>query len=268
MEGGKTMQFRPMLVRLRRAAAVAALGFTFIAPGAAFAAGGDVAIPAQNWSFDGIFGTYDRASMQRGLQVYKEVCAACHGLGYVAYRNLKDLGYSEAQVKAFAAQVEVTDGPNDQGEMFKRPARPSDRFVSPFANDNAARAANNGALPPDLSLIVDARPGGADYLYALLTGYADPPAGTQLLAGMSYNKYFPGNQIGMPKPVNDDQVAFADGTKATAEQMARDVTHFLAWASEPNLEERKQIGVKVVLFLILLTLFLYAAKRRVWADVH
>lgn len=241
-----------------------------------------VAIPAQRWSWDGVFGSYDRAALQRGLQVYKQVCAACHGLRLVAYRNLMQLGYSEDQVKAFAAESEVTDGPNDEGEMFKRPAKPADKFVSPFANDNAARASNNGALPPDLSLIVDARGlgmdwvtypigsqyGGADYVHAILTGYAEPPADFKLAEGMTYNKYFSGHQIAMPAPLAEGAVEYADGTKATVEQMARDVTAFLAWASEPNLEDRKAMGLKVMLFLIVLTAMMIAVKKRVWANVH
>jgi ubiquinol-cytochrome c reductase cytochrome c1 subunit len=169
---------------------------------------------------------------------------------------------------ALAAEVEVTDGPNDQGEMFQRPGRPSDRFPSPFPNEQAARAANNGAAPPDLSLMVKARAGGADYIHALLTGYSDPPQGVTLMEGMHYNKYFPGHQIAMPPPLNPDQVTYADGTKATVEQMAHDVSAFLAWAAEPELEARKRLGLKVVLFLLILTGLLYVAKRKIWSDVH
>jgi ubiquinol-cytochrome c reductase cytochrome c1 subunit len=225
--------------------------------------------PARDWSFDGMFGTFDRGAAQRGFQVYQEVCAACHSLKLVAYRNLSGIGLSEDQIKAIAAEVEVTDGPNDEGEMFQRPARPSDRFVKPFANDNAARAANNGALPPDLSLMVKARKGGADYLHALLTGYKEePPAGIKLSEGMNYNLYFPGNQIAMAPPVADDAVEYADGTKATADQIATDVATFLAWAAEPELEERKRLGIKVLLFLIVLTAMMYALKRQIWSDQH
>jgi ubiquinol-cytochrome c reductase cytochrome c1 subunit len=225
--------------------------------------------PARDWSFDGMFGTFDRGAAQRGFQVYQEVCAACHSLKLVAYRNLSGIGLSEDQIKAIAAEVEVTDGPNDEGEMFQRPARPSDRFVKPFANDNAARAANNGALPPDLSLMVKARKGGADYLHALLTGYKEePPAGIKLSEGMNYNLYFPGNQIAMAPPVADDAVEYADGTKATADQIATDIATFLAWAAEPELEERKRLGIKVLLFLIVLTAMMYALKRQIWSDQH
>ena len=235
--------------------------------------------PAQTWSFEGLFGTYDRAALQRGYQVYKEVCAACHAMSQLRYRDLGGgsdaghgpvvgLGYSEAEVKAIAAEYKVMDGPNDEGEMFERTARPADRFKKPFANEKAARAANNGAYPVDLSLVVEARKHGADYIYALLTGYKDAPSGVKLGEGMHYNAWFPGHQIAMAAPLADDRVTYGDGTKATVSQMAKDVTTFLAWASEPNLEARKALGIKVILFLILLSGILYAAKRKVWAAVH
>ncbi len=232
------------------------------------AAGEAVKPPAQHWSFSGLFGTFDRGALQRGFEVYNGVCAGCHSARLLAYRNLQDIGYSEAQAKAIAASKEVTDGPNDQGEMFKRPGQLSDRFVKPFPNDNAARAANNGALPPDLSLMVKARKDGANYMYALMTGYRTPPAGTTVPDGMSYNLYFPGHNIAMPPPLSDGAVEYADKTKATVDQMARDVTTFLAWAAEPELEARKRMGVKVVLFLLVLTGLLYGVKRKIWADVH
>ncbi len=224
--------------------------------------------PSVHWSFDGLFGTFDRGALQRGFQVYSEVCAGCHSLDLLSYRHLRAIGFSEDQVKEIAAEVEVTDGPDDEGEMFERPGRPSDRFVSPFANPQAARAANGGALPPDLSLITKARKDGANYLHALLIGFADPPSGKEMADGMSYNPYFPGTQIAMAPPLSEDAVEYADKTKASVAQMARDVTTFLAWAAEPELEERKRMGVKVVLFLIVLTGLFYAIKRRVWADQH
>ncbi len=224
---------------------------------------------AQDWSFNGIFGTFDRGALQRGYQVYSEVCAACHGMRLLSYRNLTAIGFASDKVKTIAAEFEVTDGPNDAGEMFQRPARPSDRFVSPFANENAARASNNGALPPDLSLMVKARKDGANYIHGLLTGYKEePPAGVKLPEGMNYNLYFPGNQIAMAPPLADNAVEYADGTKATLEQVASDVTTFLAWAAEPELEERKRLGVKVLLFLLVLTGMLYALKVSIWKGQH
>lgn len=223
--------------------------------------------PAQRWSFDGVFGTYDRAALQRGFQVYKEVCAACHGVKHLYFRDLAQIGYSEDQVKGIAAQVEVTDGPDDSGQMFQRPGRTSDPIPGPFANDQAARAANNGALPPDLSLITKARVGGADYLHALLVGYKDPPATVKLNPNMYYNEYFAGHQVAMPPPLNPDQVKYADGTPGTVQQMAFDVANFLSWAAEPTLEERHRIGFKVILFLIVAAGVFYAAKRKIWSRI-
>jgi ubiquinol-cytochrome c reductase cytochrome c1 subunit len=243
-------------------------GLLAIAPAPARAAGEAIAIPDTRFSFEGIFGTFDRASAQRGFQVYKEVCSACHSMRLLYYRNLRDLGFTEEQVAQIAAQFQVMDGPNDEGQMFERPARPSDRFRSPFPNPQAARAANNGAYPPDLSVIVKARFGGADYIYALLTGYEDPPPGVTLMEGMHYNRYFPGHQIAMAPPLSPDRVEFADGTPATVEQMARDVTTFLAWAAEPELEQRRAMGIKIIIFLTILGGLAYAVKRKVWADIH
>jgi len=255
-------RFRNLLGALVLGAAAA------LAAPTARAAEGDIAIPDTRFSFEGLFGTFDRASVQRGFQVYKDVCAACHSMRQLYYRNLTEIGLTEAQARAIAAQFQVQDGPNDEGQMFERPARLSDHFRRPFPNDQAARAANNGALPPDLSVMVKARADGADYLYALLTGYQDPPAGFTLMEGMNYNAYFPGHQIAMPNILNPGQVEFADGTEATVAQMARDVTTFLAWAAEPELEQRRQMGVKIILFLIVLGGLTYAVKRKVWADVH
>ncbi len=225
-------------------------------------------LPSRKWSFGGLFGTFDAAARQRGLQVYKEVCAGCHGLGFIAYRDLEALGYDGDEVKAMAAENTVQDGPNADGEMFERPALPSDRWVPPFANDNEARASNNGALPPDLSLITKARKGGADYLYGLLVGYEEAPDNVTVQEGLYFNRYFPGQQIAMPPPLAEDAVEYSDGTPASVEQMAVDVTQFLAWAAEPETEERKRMGVKVLLFLIVFTAMLYAVKRKVWADIH
>lgn len=246
------------------AAACGLLGFG--APAASAAEG--AAIEAQEWSFKGLFGTYDRSALQRGFQVYTQVCAACHSLDFVYYRNLEAIGFSEDEVKAIAAEVEVTDGPDEDGEMFDRPGRPSDTFKAPFRNVNEAMAANGGAYPPDLSLITKARIGGPDYIYAVLTGYHEPPADVEMQPGLSYNTAFPGYQIAMPPPLSDDAVEYADGTPATAEQMSHDVVTFLAWAAEPEMETRKRTGVKVLLFLIVFTGLLYATKRKIWARIH
>jgi ubiquinol-cytochrome c reductase cytochrome c1 subunit len=246
------------------AVALAAFAWSGLAPAAE-----TVTPSAEEWSFDGLFGTFDRAQMQRGYQVYKEVCHACHGLKFIAFRNLEALGFSPDQLAAIAAEFEVQDGPNDEGDMFMRPAKAADHVPSPFANDQAARVANNGALPPDLSLIVEARKGGADYVYGVLTGYRDqPPEGVQIQEGMYYNEYFPGHQIAMPPPLSDDRVTYADGTQATLSQEAKDVTAFLAWAAEPNLEERKRLGISTILFVLVITGMLYALKRQIWSDVH
>lgn len=184
----------------------------------------------------------------------------------LAYRNLKAIGYNDDEIKAFAAENSV-NSLNDDGEEVERPARPSDKFVSPYPNEQAARAANGGAYPPDLSLIVKARPDGANYLHALLTGYVDAPADKNVPDGMYYNKYYSGNLIGMPQPLYADGVEYADGTKATPDQMAKDVTAFLAWASEPELEKRKSLGVTVMLFLLLLTILSYLAMKQIWAPI-
>ena len=223
---------------------------------------------AVSWPHDGLFGTFDRAAAQRGFQVYREVCSACHGLPYVAFRNLTELGFSAEQVAALAGEYTVTDGPDDSGEMFERPARPSDPIPPPYPNEQAARAANGGALPPDLSLITKARAGGADYVYSLLVGYEEPPADAAGPEGTYYNAYFAGHWIAMPPPLQEGLVQYADGTEATVPQMAADVTTFLTWAGEPTLEQRKQTGLKAMLFLIVFTGLCYATMRKVWAYAH
>ncbi|HEY9549233.1 MAG TPA: cytochrome c1, partial [Kiloniellaceae bacterium] len=289
---------------------LAALGAiaSLSAPGPVAAAEG-AALPQVEWSFDGPFGTYDRHALQRGLQVYREVCSTCHGLKYVAFRNLADLGYNEEEVEAIAAEYTVTDGPNDEGEMFERPGAPSDYFPAPFPNERAAAAANGGAAPPDLSLMAKARAGGASHIHGILTGYeglvpedvlqdifahetqvrqeeyevalaeyqdrldayndkieageqATAPvepeqpqpvesiADLQLAETSNFNAYFPGYGIAMAQPLYEDSVAYADGTPATIEQMAKDVSHFLMWAAEPKLEARKHTGIKVLIFLV------------------
>ncbi len=221
-----------------------------------------------DWSFEGPLGSYDRASAQRGFQVYKDVCSTCHSMKLVYYRDLHSLGLSEEQVKAVAAEAQVDGSTNDQGEPVDRPGLPSDHFKAPFPNDKAARAANGGALPPDQSLIIKAREDGPDYVYSLLQGYVDPPEGTKVPDGQYYNKYFAGHFLAMPPPLRDDQVEYADGTKATLEQETKDIVQFLTWASEPTMENRKQLGVKLVLFLALMTGLTYGVKRKIWKDVH
>ncbi|RYE06587.1 MAG: cytochrome c1 [Rickettsiaceae bacterium] len=221
-----------------------------------------------NWPFEGILGKVDRQAAQRGFQVYREVCAACHGLYNLSYRNLKEIGFSEAEIKEIAKSYTVKDGPNDQGEMFERPAISTDKFVRPFPNEQAARAANNGAYPPDLSLIIKAREDGANYLHSLLNGYLDPPPDFKLLAGLYYNEYFPGRQIAMPPPLSNMQVSYIDGTIASVDQMSRDVTVFLQWSAEPEMEHRKSMGLKVMIFLVLFSIFFYISKKRIWKNVE
>merc|ERR1711907_786345 len=203
-------------------------------------------IHPQNYAFNhkGWFQSYDMAAVRRGHQVYTNVCSTCHSMNLLAYRNLVDNCYTEEEVRTMCEDVEVTDGPNDEGEMFERPAKLSDKWVPPYPNEEAARFANGGALPPDLSLMAKARPGGEDYIFALLTGYREAPAGVNVMAGMHYNPYFSGGQIGMPQPLQDGSIDYEDGTPATMSQMAKDVSTFLMWAAEPKQDERKLMGLK------------------------
>ncbi len=260
----------------------------------AFAAGETPVPPQIKWTFQGPFGKIDRAQLQRGFKVYREVCASCHSLSYVYFRNLSEPGgpeFSEAQVKALAAEYKIQDGPNEAGDMFERPGRAADRFPSPFPNEQAAAAANGGKAPPDLSLMAKARTyergfpwfvvdvfrqyseNGADYLTALLKGYEEPPAGFQVPAGGHYNRYYPGHIIAMPKPINDGQVEYPKNEAGqpqvpeTVDQYSRDVTAFLAWTAEPHLEQRKRLGFQVMLFLIVLAGLLYFTKKKIWARV-
>ena len=224
-----------------------------------------------DWSFKGYFGKFDRGSLQRGYQVYTEVCASCHSMKYLSYRNLAEKGgpeFSEEQAKAIAANFEVTDGPNDDGDMFERPAKLSDKFAQPYRNVKEAMASNGGAYPPDMSVLVKARSGGADYIYSLLLGYEDPPSGTTLDDGVYYNKYIYGNNIKMPKPFMDGQVEYNDGTEATEQQMAKDVTTFLAWSAEPHLEARHKIGFRAIIYLIVITIFVYFSMKKIWSRVE
>lgn len=246
---------------------LAGLVIAFGAAGTARAA--EEAAPLRrSWSHDGLFGTFDRAAAQRGFQVYREVCSTCHGLEYVAFRNLEALGFTEDEVSVIASEYQIADGPNDQGEMFERPGKPSDHLPPPFPNPETARLANGGALPPDLSLITKAREGGADYVFSILQGYEEPPAGEEGQEGLYYNPYFPNHWIAMPPPLSDGMVEYADGSSTSVEQMASDVAVFLSWAAEPTLEERKETGLKVILFLVILTGLFYATKRRIWARAH
>jgi ubiquinol-cytochrome c reductase cytochrome c1 subunit len=224
-----------------------------------------------DWSFKGMTGRFDRSSLQRGYQVYNEVCASCHSMNLLSYRNLGEKGgpeFSIDQVKAIAASFEVTDGPDSQGEMFTRPGRPSDKFVSPYPNVQASTAANGGAYPPDMSVLVKARKGGADYIYSVLMGYEEAPQDFELEDGVYYNRYMDGNKIKMAKPLLEDSVTYADGTEASESQMAMDVTTFLTWASEPHLEARHQIGFKVIMYLIVLTILVYLSMRRLWLRIN
>lgn len=241
----------------------------------------------ESWSFAGPFGTYDKAQLQRGLKVYKEVCSACHSMSMVPFRAMEGLGYSEGQVKALAAEYTIQDGPNDAGDMFERPGLPSDYFPSPFANAAAAAASNGGAAPPDFSLIAKARgvtrgfptfvfdiftqyaEGGPDYIHSLLTGYDEqPPAGMEIAEGTHYNPYFlNGKSLAMAKPLSDGQVTYDDGAPATVDQYARDVSAFLMYVAEPHLEERKKTGFRVIVFMLLFGTLVYLTKRKVWANV-
>jgi cytochrome c1 len=244
--------------------------------------------PRQKWSFSGPFGKFDRGQLQRGFKVYREVCQTCHGLSLLAFRNLADPGgpeFTPAQAAAIAAEYKIPDGPNDQGEMFERPGRLADRFPKPFPNDALARLTNNGVVPPDFSVIAKARTyergfprfvidiftqfqeQGVDYITALLKGYEEPPAGFALPEGTQYNKYFPGHAIAMRKPVEDGRVDYTDGSPATLDQYAKDVSAFLAWAAEPHMEARKRIGFQVMFFLIVFAGLLYFVKKKVWSGV-
>jgi len=253
---------RKLILPLLAAAFLAGAG-----PAARAEEGADLLHPG--FSFDGMFGRYDPAALKRGFQVFHEVCSNCHSLKLVAYRNLKAIGLSDDEVKAIAAEREVQDGPNDEGNMFNRPARASDHYVPPFANEKAAAAANGGAAPPDLSLMAKARKGGPNYVYSLLLGFEDtPPEGVAIPDGKFYNTVFPGHAISMPPQVQDDLVTYADGTKATKDQIAHDVVTFLNWAAEPELNARKELGLEVLVFLAVLTALFYALKRQIWKDLH
>ena len=275
----------------RMRSVIAALALTFVAAPALAAEGG--AVPhKEHWSFSGPFGHYDRAQLQRGFRVYREVCSSCHGMELISFRNLMEPGgpeFSEGQIRMLAAEYQIQDGPGDDGQMFERPGRLSDRWPSPFPNEQAARAANGGAHPPDFSVLAKARSyergwtnlrvvwdfltqyqeHGVDYIHALLTGYDHPPPeGKEGQPGLHYNPYFPGGWIAMPKPISDGQVEYTDGTPATVDQYSRDVSAFMMWAAEPHLEARKQMAFIVIIFLAVFAGLLYFTKKKVWNDAH
>ena len=230
-----------------------------------------VSLLKNKWSFEGIFGTFDRASLRRGYQVYNEVCSTCHSINLLSYRNLSEKGgpeFSLESTKNIAASFEVIDGPNSEGEMFTRTGRLSDKFIKPYPNVQAAKSANGGAYPPDMSVLVKARGGGANYIYSILLGYEDSPEGFNLDEGVYYNKYMPGNNIKMPNVLSDGLLDYEDGTGATVQQMAKDVSTFLTWVSEPSLEARHKIGFKVILYLIILALLVYLSMKKLWLRVE
>ena len=224
-----------------------------------------------DWSFKGLFGKFDRGALQRGYQVYTEVCSSCHSMKYLSYRNLAEKGGPEftiEQAKVIAASFEVTDGPNADGEMFVRPGKLSDKFIMPYENVKAAQAANGGAYPPDMSVLIKARGDGADYIYSLLQGYEDPPVGITLDDGVYYNKFMYGNKIKMSNQLSDGLIEYGDGTEATVQQMSKDVTTFLMWTAEPHLETRHQMGFKAIIYLIILTVLVYFSMKRIWSRVE
>ena len=236
-----------------------------------YAAGKNADLLKQDWTFQKFFGKFDRASLQRGYQVYTEVCASCHSMQYLSYRNLAEKGgpeFSVEQAKAIASNFEIVDGPNSDGEMFTRPAKLSDKFVMPYANIEEAKISNGGAYPPDMSVLVKARAGGADYIYSVILGYEDPPEGLELDDGVYYNKYMYGNKIKMPPQLYEDLVTYSDGTPATPEQMAKDVTTFLSWSAEPKLEERHKFGFRVLSYLIILTILVYFSMKKIWSRIE
>jgi ubiquinol-cytochrome c reductase cytochrome c1 subunit len=289
MMGSKIRTGRLTMRKTLAASTLLAAGLLASVPASAQEATEQPTPAKQSWSFAGPFGRFDQAQLQRGYQVYREVCSNCHSMKFMAFRNLADAGgpsFSESQVKALAATFKVQDGPNDAGDMFERPGRPSDPFPSPFPNEQAARAANGGALPPDMSVLAKARDiefgglwfmvqpfsqyseQGVDYIHALLNGYHDKaPDGFKLPDGKYYNDFYPGHAISMPKPLNDGQVAYTDGSPQTVEQYSHDVAAFLAWVAEPKLVERKRTGLEVVIFLVVFIGLLYQIKKRIWAGV-
>ena len=239
----------------------------FMLPDNVAVASEEIEIPQHEWTFSSPFGKFDKNQLQRGFQIYREVCSTCHSLSLISFRNLADLGYNEEEIKAIAGSYEVQDGPNDTGEMFMRPARPSDRFPAPFANRKAAEAANNGAYPPDLSLMTKARHGGADYVKAILMGYAEAPQGFTLASGQHYNRFMSGHRIAMPAPLGDGFVDYKDGSPKTLDQYSSDISAFLTWTAEPYMIERKRMGLRVMLYVGIMTLIFYLNYRAVKCKV-
>jgi len=233
----------------------------------AYCSSDHIEAPAYGWAHDGAMGSYDYAAIRRGFQVYREVCASCHALEHIYFRNLVDVTHTEDQVKQIAESYDIVDGPNDEGEMFERPGKLSDKIPGPYENLEAGRAANNGAYPPDLSLMVKARPGGIDYIFALLTGYIDAPAGKTILPGLNYNPYFPGGAIAMARQLQDGQIEYEDGTEATTSQMAKDISVFLAWCAEPEHDQRKKMGVQFMTALAFCLGMTVYYKRLKWAPI-
>ncbi|CAA7620055.1 cytochrome c1 [Magnetospirillum sp. UT-4] len=248
--------------------AIVAAGLTAVG-GTAQASGGGEPLMKPGFSWEGVFGRYDKGELKRGFEVFHQVCSNCHGLRLVAYRNLAAVGLDQEEIKTVAAERELPDAPNDEGMVSPRPGRPSDKYIDPFPNEKAAASANGGAAPPDLSLMAKARVGGPNYVYSLMLGFVEnPPADHPIPEGKYFNTYFPGNAISMPPQLMEDLVTYADGTKATPEQMAKDITAFLNWAAEPELDERKSMGLKVMIFLLVFTAMLYALKRQIWKNIH
>tara|TARA_B100001123_G_scaffold424640_1_gene536461 strand:+ start:53 stop:802 length:750 start_codon:yes stop_codon:yes gene_type:complete len=225
-------------------------------------------MPKHDWSFKGLTGKFDKASIQRGYKVYREVCSGCHSMSLLYYRDLLDVGFSKEEIKAIASEYTVMDGPNDEGEMYERPAKPSDKFVDPYRNEQEARYSNNGSYPPDLSVITKAKKYGVDYIYNLLVGYEEAPSDFNLGEGMYYNKWKEGHQIAMAKPLDDDYVDYDDGTENSLAQLSKDVTTFLAWSAEPELEIRKNIGIKAIIFFITIGILFYFVKLRLWRNIN
>lgn len=244
-----------------------AAGLAYMLDNSVKASGLELHPPHFPWPHNGTFASFDHASIRRGYEVYKQVCSACHSMKYLCYRNLIGVSHTEEEAKAEAESIQVTDGPDEEGNMYQRPGKLSDRFPKPYANDEAARAANNGALPPDLSYITSARHGGEDYIFSLLTGYVDPPGGVQLREGLYYNPYFPGGAIGMAQALYDEAMEYSDGTAATASQMAKDVATFLKWSAEPEHDTRKKMALKAIMIFSFMIAVSYYWKRHKWSAL-